>query len=242
MNEYVNGNINCPYIIESVTGDVNGDGVPDFIYLTGCSSPDTPFIQNITVVIHDGRTGRVVRIEPKENQGYQPTLFLGDFTGDGVDDILLSIYTGGSGATMYHYIYTDLMNQPRMIFDFEQFNEDNQYSVNYMDNARVKVVDKSKNKTFIIDISYKGKDYLDEIYDENGKLKEPIEGFVNPISGLYPVDFDYNGTYELLIYQKIAGRYNADAIGYILSYVNWDNDRFNVYDRQVVIFGSDDVS
>jgi len=34
---------------------------------------------------------------------------------------------------------------------------------------------------------------------------------------LYPVDFDGNQVYELLAYQKIAGRYNADALGYVLN-------------------------
>lgn len=28
---------------------------------------------------------------------------------------------------------------------------------------------------------------------------------------IYPVDFDSNKVYELLAYQKIAGRYNADS-------------------------------
>lgn len=66
-----------------------------------------------------------------------------------------------------------------------------------------------------MDISYKGSEYLSEIYDSNGKLMSAISGFVNQLSGLYPIDFDANGVFELLAFQKIAGRYNADALGYI---------------------------
>lgn len=35
-----------------------------------------------------------------------------------------------------------------------------------------------------------------------------IEGWVNPLSGLYPIDFDRDGTYELEAHQTIAGRYS----------------------------------
>ncbi len=66
-----------------------------------------------------------------------------------------------------------------------------------------------------------------------------IEGFVNPISGLYPVDFDSNGVYELLAYQKIAGRYNADAIGYVQNSLKWNNGIFTLYNQNVAIFGSE---
>lgn len=46
----------------------------------------------------------------KENAGYDPSIFLGDFTGDGVEEILISIPTGGSGGTYYHYIYSFVQN------------------------------------------------------------------------------------------------------------------------------------
>ncbi|MBM7706357.1 hypothetical protein JOD03_001260 [Chryseomicrobium aureum] len=92
--------------------------------------------------------------------------------------------------------------------------------------------------SIIIDISARGSEYLDEIYYENGKLKSPITGFVNPLSGLYPVDFDYNQQFELLAYQKIAGRYNADSLGYVLNTLAWSGNRFGLQNQYVAIFGS----
>lgn len=35
------------------------------------------------------------------------------------------------------------------------------------------------------------------------------------LSGLYPIDFDTNGVYELLAFRRIVGRYNADTLGYM---------------------------
>lgn len=227
-----------PNIVYFTRGDVNGDRVPDNVYLTGTKTPDSPFIQNITLVIQNGMTGMYASIPLKENAGYNPTLFLGDFTGDGVDDILIGIASGGSGGIMYYYIYSFINNIARLLFDFNVYNEQYKYDVTYQDNYKVKVISKINNTKYLIDITYKGTDYLNEIYDANGKLKNPITGFVNPLSGLYPVDFDSNNVYELLAYQKIAGRYNADSIGYILNTLKWSSNMFGLDNQYVAIFGS----
>lgn len=231
-------NMIYPRVVSYARGDVNGDRIPDNVYLTGINTPDSPFVQNITLVIQDGRTGRFRSIPLSENAGYGPTLFLGDFTGDAVKDILVSINSGGSGAIMYHYIYSFVDNIPKLLFDFNVYNEEYKYDITYKDNYKVEVISKKNNEKYILDITYKGVDYLNEIYDKNGKLKEPISGFVNPLSGLYPVDFDSNGVYELLAYQKIAGRYNADSLGYILNTLKWENNRFILYNQNVAIFGA----
>jgi hypothetical protein len=232
----------CPSIVSYARGDVNGDRIPDNVYLTGIKTSGSQFTQNITLVIQDGMTGRFTSIPLSENAGYNPTLFLGDFTGDGVDDILISITTGGSGGIMYHYIYSFTNNTAQLLFDFNVYNEQYKYDVTYKDNYKVEVISKKNNKKYIIDISYKQADYLNEIYDENGKLKKPINGFVNPISGLYPVDFDSNKVYELLAYQKIAGRYNADSLGYVLNTLKWKDNMFVLDNQYVAIFGIDILS
>ena len=92
-----------------------------------------------------------------------------------------------------------------------------------------------------MDITYKGKEYLSEIYDVDGLLKEPIEGWVDPVSGLYPIDFSRDGTYELVAFQKIAGRYHADGLGYVQTTLKWDGQKF-ISDRQSVSINGEDIS
>lgn len=235
---YASPNYNNPLVVSMARGDVSGDGVPDNIYLTGIRTQDSPFIQDITLVIQDGATGQFVRIPLQSNAGYNPTLFLGDFTGNGVQDMMISIASGGSGGIMYYYIYSYVTNKPKLIFDYNAFNEAYQYDVNYRDYYKVDVIDRTTKQRYIIDISQRGRAYLSEIYHRNGRLRQPIQGWVNPLSGLYPVDFDGNGVYELLAYQRIAGRYNADSLGYVETTLKWDKNQFAQLQQVVSVFGA----
>ncbi len=227
-----------PNIVAYARGDVNGNRIPDNVFLTGVKTPDSAFIQNITLIIQDGVTYKPTIIPLEENAGYNPTLFLGDFTGNGVDDILISINSGGSGGIMYHYIFSFFNNIPHLLFDYKVYNEKYEYEVNYRNNYKVEVLSIINNEKYILDISLRDKDYLNEIYDNDGNLKSPIAGFVNPLSGLYPVDFDSNRVFELLAYQKIAGRYNADSLGYVLNTLKWQNDGFSLLNQNIAIFGT----
>ncbi|MBU3154456.1 VCBS repeat-containing protein [Clostridium estertheticum] len=238
-NNYSRDNMIKPTIVAYASGDVNGDRIPDNVYLTGIKTYGSQFIENITLEIHNGMTGEFTNITFSDNDGYNPTIFLGDFTGNHVDDILIGINSGGSGGIMYYYIYSFINNKEHLLLDFNVYNELYKYDVIYKDNYKVEVISKTNKQKYIIDISNRGLDYLNEIYYANGKLKVPINGFVNPISGLYPVDFDSDGVYELLAYQKIAGRYNADALGYVLNTLKWENNKFDLYNQNIAIFGAE---
>ena len=230
---------NYQVVVDSKRGDVTGDGYIDRVYLTAEKTEGSPFWQNITLVILNGKTKLHERIPLKENAGYEPTLFLGDFTGNHVDDILIVISTGGSGGTIYAYVFSFLEGKMRQIFDVDVFNDRYKYEVNYQNQYKVKVTSLTPKKLYTLDLMYKGKEYLSEIYNPDGTLKEPIEGWVNPLGGLYPVDFARDGTYELNAVQNIAGRYNADGLGYMENVLKWNGREF-VSDRQSVsIFGED---
>lgn len=232
-------NYNGQIVITQKRGDVTGDGLVDTIFLTGEMTQESPFWKNITLVIHYGNNDLYERISLKENAGYNPTIFLGDMTGDKVDDIQIVIDTGGSGGTIYSYVFSYLEGELHQIFDTETYNEISAYQVKYLDNYKASVQSSYPKKRYIIDLIYKGKEYLSEIYQEDGALKTPIEGWVDPMSGLYPIDFARDGTYELLSFQRISGRYHADVIGEVQTTWKWNGQEF-IADRQSVsIFGED---
>lgn len=239
LNRFKEAKADGQVIVDSKRGDVTGDGHIDTIYLTGVKTEGSPFWQNITLVIHYGNTNLSESFSLKENAGYHPTLWLGDFTGDHVDDILIIIDSGGSGGIIYAYVFSYVEGKMLQVFDSDAYNEKSKYEVNYQNQYKVNVVSSNPKKKYTLDLMYKGKEYLSEIYNEDGTLKEPIEGWVDPVGGLYPIDFARDGTYELMAFQKIAGRYHADGLGYVQNVLKWNGHEF-VTDRQTVsIFGED---
>jgi hypothetical protein len=230
---------NSPSIVTVKRGDIDGDGIKDNVYLSAYKTPDSPFWKDITLVVQNGRTHHYDHIYFKNNSGYNPTLFLGDLTGNKGEDILVVIDTGGSGGTVYAYIFSYINGQIRQIFDSDAFNDSYKYDVTYENQYKAKVISYHLREKYILDLTYKGKEYLSEIYNPQGILKAPINGWVNPLSGLYPIDFNRDNRYELEVYQMIAGRYNADSLGYVQTVLKWNGQEFGPDRQTVATFGGD---
>ena len=161
------------------TGDVNGDGILDTVYLYGnVDGPPSIFADNITLVIRDGRSTKSTTIHFKNNAGYNARLFLGDFNKDNIPDIMVSIDTGGSGGYGIFYIYSFRNNILNELFNFDKYNGEYTFQLKYDDFYKVRVESHSPKRLFIIDISTKGSDYLSQYYDANGLLKNPTIGGV----------------------------------------------------------------
>jgi len=224
-------------VVASQIGDVTGDGFQDWIYLIGTKQTDSPYITNIQLVVRNGRTNQSQAFNLSENAGYEPTLWLGDLTGNGVKDIFIVIDSGGSGAIIFAYVYSFIQGRMTKIFDSIQFNEQHPYKVQYANNYKADVYSGSPRKKYTLDLSYKGTDYLNEIYNPDGTLKQPIEGWVDPVSALYPIDLARNGKYDLLGMQQIAGRYHADGLGYVENLLHFDGREFIIVRQTIAIYG-----
>ena len=231
--------LNTPVIVDSKRGDVKGNGYIETVYLTAEKTEGSPFWKNITLVILNERTNLYEKFHLNENEGYHPTLFLGDFTGNHVDDILIVIDTGGSGGTIYAYVFSFINGKMKQVFDADAFNDRYKYEVNYQDQYQVNVISLTPKKKYRLDLKYKGKEYLSEIYNQDGSLKGPIQGWVDPLGGLYPIDFARDGTYELTAFQQIAGRYHADGLGNMENVLKWNGHEFIPNRQSVSIFGQD---
>jgi len=216
------------YIIMTLQADVSGDGVIDTIYLTGYKEkPEDIFIRNITIIIEDGKTNAKTPVSFTNNAGYNPRIFLGDFTKDAVPDILLSIDSGGSGGFGFYYIYSYKNSTVKKLFDSDEFNKEYKYVVTFKDGCKVAVYSIFFNKTCIIDVSYK-KDFYEEqgIYNRSCKLLRPTEGFVPGLNNLYPLKSREKEYYNLLVLQRIIGLFGADTLGYLETVLEWDGNKF----------------
>lgn len=224
-------------VTASKFGDVTGDGFIDSIFLTATKEADSEFLRNITLIIRDGYSNSFQTFQLSENAGYNPTIWLGDLTGDKVNDILIQIDSGGSGAVIYAYVYSWQNGSMKKIFDSIEFNGQHPYHVDYANDFKANVTSVNPHKKYVLDLMYKGQEYLDEIYNSKGTLKQPIEGWVDPISGLYPVDLGRNERYSLLSMQQIAGRFHADRLGYVENLLTWNGKEFNIDPQAVCVYG-----
>jgi len=229
-------------MLDAKQGDVNGDGILDNVYLYG-NQTDGPFADRITLIIQDGRSNRSTAVNLPNNAGYNARLFLGDFSKDNVQDILVSIDTGGSGGYGIFYVYSFRNNILYEMFDVEKYNEAYKFNVNYEDFYKVSVSNPQLDVLFTIDISSKGYDYLSQYYDEDGKLKKPVQGEVLALGGLFPIVTNERGMgYDLFALQRIIGTTNADTLGYVENLLTWNGNQFASFRLTVAILGSKLIS
>lgn len=229
-------------MLDMKQGDVNGDGIVDNVYLYG-NTTDGIFADHITLMIQDGYSHQSTTVNLQNNAGYHARLFLGDFSKDHVQDILVSIDTGGSGGYGIFYIYSFKNNMLHEMFDVEKYNKEYTFKVNYEDFYKVSVASPQLDMLFTIDISNKGYDYLSQYYNEHGKLKQPTQGEVLALGALYPiVTNEQSMSYDLLAIQRIIGTTNADTLGYVENLMTWNGTQFTSSRLTVVILGTKLIS
>ncbi|WP_175597997.1 VCBS repeat-containing protein [Paenibacillus luteus] len=233
------------YMLDMKRGDVNGDGIPDHVYLFG-NKPDGPsgiFAQNITLVILDGYSQQHTVVPLQNNAGYNASLFLGNFDPNKASDILVSIDAGGSGGYGIFYLYSFVHNELRLMFDSEQYNQAHPFRVQYENNYKVSVASPELDILFIIDLSSRGYNYLSTYYNEDGTLKNPVQGEVLALAALNPIVSNENrGAFSLLALQRIIGPTNADTLGYVENLLTWNGDAFLSSRLTVAILGSKLIS
>ncbi len=199
------------YILNVQKADVTGDGAEDTVILIGQPLKDNPSFYNmVNVVVRDGKTEAFSALSPMQVkdylQGYQPSMFLGDFTGDKLKDVMVTVATGGSGGTSNHLIASWLNSKPVVIFG-ENDNMGLKIKGRYLDGFKAELHSEVLKKTFIVDVSGYKKQYIDaKIYAPDGKyIYQDRSIFSDPYYSLVPVDVENDGVYELRGEQNVWG-------------------------------------
>ncbi|HOQ01722.1 MAG TPA: hypothetical protein PK604_13085 [Acetivibrio clariflavus] len=215
------------YTLDRQIGDVNGDSVPDIVYLVGDKNQNN-FYENIRLMIQDGSTQHwyVIPLYPDYSSAFDSWLFLGSFTSFSSKEIMVSLAVGGSGALTYYYVISSYNNVAQYLLGPEQFADfvqALQVEIKYMDNYRVLVKSNMLNQSYIVDVSDRKEFYEGRVYDKEGKLIKPLEGFLIYQPHLYPVKTDGIAPYKLQAQNDIAGTSHADSLGSTVTY--WKYDR-----------------
>lgn len=193
------------------------------------------FANNVYVRISDPDSGEVAAvITPYQNSGYMPSLFFADFTGAGCDQIFFSMDSGGSGGYSYNYVYDVRGGETKVIFDGSQLPS---YSAEFADGYKVEVKNYSTQKTYVADISDRGKDYLDGLYDENGELRERQYASVWYTSTTLPYYNPAMRKFQLMTFQRVTGLFNADGIGNMVNLMDYRDGSFYSYFEGLMLNG-----
>ena len=223
--------------IATARGDLTGDGAPENLVLSGEQSAGSAYWQNIELEITDGRTGRTARVPLAHDGGYDPQLVLGSMTARDRVDALIALETGSSGAVGLYSVVAYQNGSYQTVFDSEQYAKRMRYRVQYLDQYVVRAESENTGMAYFIDLAGKDGDYLAQLYDENGVLRQPQTGFVDPVSLLYPADVNRDGLLELVAWQKISGLYHADALGDFITTLAWNGRAFTPTTQTVGILG-----
>ncbi|MEQ8199751.1 MAG: hypothetical protein ABRQ27_17405, partial [Clostridiaceae bacterium] len=143
----------------------------------------------------------------------------------------------------YFYIYSFKNSNFQEIFNFDKYNKEYKYKVDYAELYKVDIGNVMLDKLFVLDISYKGYDFLSQYYDQNVKLKKAVSGEVISLSTLVPVVFDEKIiSYDLMALQRIIGISNSDTLGYIQNLLYWDGEKFASSNMYAIIPGTGLIS
>lgn len=220
------GLANNIYLLTAASDEVTGDNAVDAVLLVGVKTTEQDrFAQNIDIIVRDGKSGRFVTASLPDVSGYESSLFIGDFDGDKVNDVMVTAPSGGSGGSTNHTIAAFPGFVPSVLFS----NKDNTgttFSGHFLDNFQMELVNDATGRKTRVDIAGAKSRYIESgVYSANGKLLKSITPYAYPYGSLKPVDLNQDGTYELKGVQKVVGTNNADAVAHVYSYWQYNSSQ-----------------
>ena len=227
LNDFREEDVDNIVIIKSTGANFNKNEKEDIVYLMGKSIEKSAiYYDRLNIVILNEKNGRIINLKIENGPCYNPHIYIKDFNGDGVDEILFISHQGENNKYTNANIYSFKNECITEIFNVNSINNDNIYEVNYKNGYSVEIVDKSQNKKYLIDISLKDKKYLDEIYNEKGIVKKLNKGSVLSVEEVGILNKRTN--WNLLIKQKVIGLFNSDTLGYINSSLKFNGENVKI--------------
>ena len=102
------------FVVTRELADVTGDQVADTIYLVGSGDGKNEFARNVNIIVEDGVTKEVARSFLNQVSGYRAGLEIGDFNGDKLNDVMLTVQKPDLKTAVYIVSFTK--DTPTMIY------------------------------------------------------------------------------------------------------------------------------
>lgn len=169
-----------------------------------CAQNKSEYKENVTISVKTD--GGEIRITPTINYGYEPKTFLGDFIGNGLDQIFYCVNSGGSEAYSFYQIISLQNNCQKTIYDSSSFN--NTVSAT-LEDCLIKI--RFLNQYYCLDAS-------------NADLSGQKEVFVSAVNTVMPIYNSGLNKYQILQLQKIYIDYTANNVGYFACVIDLNMD------------------
>ncbi len=192
----------CDYKIGSV---IESD---KFNHISLCSEGKI-YRENIEIKVKNGENEIIV--EPNVNMGYNPQIYVANFADNGLEQVLYSVESGGSGGYSFYQMFSFKGEKPQSLFDSEDFNPNIEAS--YIENN-------------IIEINYEGKKLYLDSSNSGCQNKDDCTLYISSVNTIVPYFNIALDRYYLEIYQRIFGGYQANSFGYIVSLIEVNEDGY----------------
>lgn len=198
-------------ILSEENVDVTGDGVEDSIYIKAERSElDKKLLKNIFLYIEE-QNGKVHKTTLSES-GEEPILKLKDFNHDGVNDLFISLPTGGSEQLSNYFLYTLANSQLTEISVPEPLVIQSEFLNHY----KAKINIENNKKSYKFNLKDKADEYESLGVYYNGMLNEPMELMVLAYDSL-KISKVKGKKWGLVGIQKINGTHDEDPIAEVKS-------------------------
>lgn len=239
---------NKKVIIDAAYGSITNKYADDKVILVGEFPDEKSNYANSLQLVIDRENDLPLTINVPYD-GCNMQLFVGDFTGDRIDNIMIrgeynnTLVDKNGHNNLINYelgvIYKYENEKLIEIFNMEKYKNNNLPYAKFKNNYRTSVY--CNKKKYLIDLSTRSKEYLNGIYDENKKVKTNLIPTLDNPSGIFPIKEVFNDCYNLLIYQKIVGINNSDVIGTIETLINLNDNKINIIYEGLLSFPYEEV-
>lgn len=226
------------FVLDYRTEDVNGDNVNDKIILVG----HKPFGDNdlwsdkVNIIIEDGKSKKFFKLPLGAlDSGFNGRIFLGDFTGDNVTDIFVSICNNENKGCSNYSLISFVNNKYKATFNQKKFSAGLTFNIDFADNFKANIFNKELNKSYVLGLNGRKEEYIMHgDYSSEGELLKETKGDFNFFEDLRPVDQDKDGVFELVGIQRFSGIHSFDTIGYAKSLWKFDGKSMSLTSLEII--------
>lgn len=213
------------YILDKKYSDITGDNGLDEISLVGYKDNKyEEYSSNIFIVVKDSKTLQTVKLNYEEFEGYDAKLYIADFDGDKINDVLAYSKKERNKDITRNYILS-----------FKDFIVKDIFINNIPDNINISLLN-----DYIINVEYNNKQIKSILKEEvkryynkekiyiNSRLQSKSKNlYISKIKSLSPIDINMDQDFEFIVKYEINDDENKEIENLNIIY-DYKDDKLSI--------------